>query len=68
MKISHSLFIYGNSDSTYFDKMFPILIGLCFLFVFLSGIALLRERTIGTLERVYYQLVVTGQVKSFLVI
>ena len=52
IKISHSL--YGNSDSTYFDKMFPILMGFfVFLFVFLiSGIALLRERTTGTLERV----------------
>lgn len=36
------------------DKMFPILMGFfVFLFVFLiSGIALLRERTTGTLERV----------------
>ena len=53
IKISHS-YLYGNSDSTYFDKMFPILMGFfVFLFVFLiSGIALLRERTTGTLERV----------------
>ncbi|CXU00655.1 ABC transporter permease [Staphylococcus aureus] len=42
-------YLYGDADSTYFDKMFPILIGF---FVFLiSGIALLRERTKGTLER-----------------
>ncbi|MBE5666419.1 ABC transporter permease [Staphylococcus sp. SS251] len=53
ISISNS-YLYGNSDSSYFDKMFPILIGFfVFLFVFLiSGIALLRERTTGTLERV----------------
>ncbi|WP_412518488.1 ABC transporter permease [Staphylococcus simulans] len=47
-------YLYGSSDSSYFDKMFPILMGFfVFLFVFLiSGIALLRERTTGTLERV----------------
>lgn len=47
-------YLYGNADSSYFDKMFPILMGFfVFLFVFLiSGIALLRERTTGTLERV----------------
>ncbi len=46
-------YLYGDEDSTYFDKMFPILIGFfVFLFVFLiSGIGLLRERTNGTLER-----------------
>ncbi|MEB6571099.1 ABC transporter permease [Staphylococcus auricularis] len=46
-------YLYGDEDSTYFDKMFPILIGFfVFLFVFLiSGIGLLRERTSGTLER-----------------
>lgn len=47
-------YVYGNADSTFFDKIFPILIGFfVFFFVFLiSGIALLRERTTGTLERV----------------
>ncbi|MEN3938749.1 ABC transporter permease [Staphylococcus shinii] len=46
-------YLYGDADSTYFDKIFPILIGFfVFLFVFLiSGIGLLRERTKGTLER-----------------
>lgn len=46
-------YLYGDEDSTFFDKMFPILIGFfVFFFVFLiSGIALLRERTKGTLER-----------------
>ena len=47
-------YLYGDEHSNYFDKMFPILISFfVFLFVFLiSGIALLRERTTGTLERV----------------
>ena len=47
-------YLYGDSNSNYFDKMFPILMGFfVFLFVFLiSGITLLRERTTGTLERV----------------
>lgn len=46
-------YIYGNATSSFFDKIFPILIGFfVFFFVFLiSGIALLRERTSGTLER-----------------
>lgn len=46
-------YLYGGADSSFFDKIFPILIGFfVFFFVFLiSGIALLRERTTGTLER-----------------
>ena len=46
-------YIYGGSNNSFFDKIFPILIGFfVFFFVFLiSGIALLRERTTGTLER-----------------
>lgn len=46
-------YVYGGADSSFFDKIFPILIGFfVFFFVFLiSGIALLRERTTGTLER-----------------
>jgi ABC-2 type transport system permease protein len=46
-------YIYGNSDSTFFDILSPILVGFfVFFFVFLiSGIGLLRERTTGTLER-----------------
>ena len=46
-------YIYGGANSSFFDKIFPILIGFfVFFFVFLiSGIALLRERTTGTLER-----------------
>lgn len=48
-------YLYGDKNSNYFDKMFPILMGFfVFLFVFLiSGISLLRKRTTGTLERVY---------------
>lgn len=47
-------YLYGDEHSNYFDKMFPILMSFfVFLFVFLIlGIALLRERTTGTLERV----------------
>lgn len=46
-------YIYGNEDTDYFDLLSPILVGFfVFFFVFLiSGIALLKERTTGTLER-----------------
>ena len=46
-------YIYGGANNSFFDQIFPILIGFfVFFFVFLvSGIALLRERTSGTLER-----------------
>lgn len=49
----HSVYNYGDQDTTYFDKILPILMGFfVFLFVFLiSGMALLRERTTGTLDR-----------------
>ena len=44
---------YGNKDSNFFNKMIPILMGyIVFFFVFLiSGMALLKERTSGTLDR-----------------
>ncbi|WP_281165501.1 ABC transporter permease [Liquorilactobacillus sicerae] len=44
---------YGNSDTNFFNKIVPILMGFfVFFFVFLiSGMALLRERTSGTLDR-----------------
>lgn len=44
---------YGNSDTGFFAKIVPILMGFfVFFFVFLiSGMALLRERTSGTLDR-----------------
>lgn len=49
----HNDYIYGNSDTNFFDKMLPILMGFfVFFFVFLiSGMALLNERTSGTLGR-----------------
>lgn len=44
---------YGNGDTNFFTKIVPILMGFfIFLFVFLfSGMALLNERTSGTLDR-----------------
>lgn len=44
---------YGNSKTNFFDKIVPILMGFfVFFFVFLiSGMALLNERTSGTLNR-----------------
>ncbi|KRM09875.1 ABC transporter permease [Paucilactobacillus suebicus] len=46
-------YVYGNSDTGFFNKILPILIGFfVFFFVFLiSGMALLKERTSGTLDR-----------------
>lgn len=46
-------YLYGSKDTSFFDLLGPILVGFfVFFFVFLiSGIALLRERTTGTLER-----------------
>lgn len=44
---------YGDSQTGFFDKMVPILMAFfVFFFVFLiSGMALLKERTSGTLDR-----------------
>ncbi|UQS83359.1 ABC transporter permease [Bombilactobacillus thymidiniphilus] len=49
----HNDYRYGNGNSTFFAKLMPILMGFfVFFFVFLiSGMALLSERTSGTLER-----------------
>lgn len=46
-------YMYGNADTSFFDVLSPILVGFfVFFFVFLiSGIALLREPTTGTLDR-----------------
>lgn len=46
-------YVYGDSNTGFFDKILPILIGFfVFFFVFLiSGMALLKERTSGTLDR-----------------
>lgn len=48
-----SHYLYGNSESTFFDTFLPVLLGFfVFFFVFLiSGISLLNERTTGTLTR-----------------
>ncbi|MFA1736826.1 ABC transporter permease [Lysinibacillus fusiformis] len=46
-------YVYGDKDTAIFDIFSPMLIGFfVFFFVFLiTGIALLKERTTGTLER-----------------
>ncbi|MBA9027073.1 ABC transporter permease [Peribacillus huizhouensis] len=46
-------YVYGNSETSFFDVLSPVLVGFfVFFFVFLiSGIGLLKERTTGTLER-----------------
>lgn len=57
---------YGSANSTYFDTLLPILMGfIVFFFVFLiSGIALLRERTTGTLYRLLATPVRRGEIIS----
>ena len=49
----HNKYRYGDKDTNFFDKIVPILMGFfVFFFVFLiSGMALLNERTSGTLNR-----------------
>jgi ABC-2 type transport system permease protein len=46
-------YLHGSADMTAFDNFGPVLVGFfSFFFVFLlSGVAFLRERTSGTLER-----------------
>jgi len=46
-------YVYGDSDTSYFDTINPMLIGFfVFFFVFLvAGISLLKERTSGTLDK-----------------
>ncbi|MFJ9463626.1 ABC transporter permease [Viridibacillus arvi] len=46
-------YVYGDENAQLFDTISPILVGFfVFFFVFLiAGIALLKERTTGTLER-----------------
>lgn len=48
-----AIYVYGDKNTTIFDTFSPMLIGFfVFFFVFLiAGIALLKERTSGTLER-----------------
>lgn len=49
----HNKYLYGDSSTGFFSKILPILMGFfVFFFVFLiSGMALLKERTTGTLDR-----------------
>lgn len=49
----YNSYVYGSSKTNFFDKIVPILMGFfVFFFVFLiSGMALLNERTSGTLSR-----------------
>ncbi|WP_204122621.1 ABC transporter permease [Lacticaseibacillus mingshuiensis] len=57
-------YLYGGADATYFETLLPILLGfIVFFFVFLiSGIALLRERTTGTLYRLLATPVRRGEI------
>ena len=59
-------YLYGSSDSTYFGTLLPIMMGfVVFFFVFLiSGIALLKERTTGTLYRLLATPVKRGEIIS----
>ncbi|MCI1984975.1 MAG: ABC transporter permease [Lactobacillus sp.] len=55
---------YGDKDTGFFDKIVPILMGFfVFFFVFLiSGMALLKERTTGTLDRLLATPVRRGEI------
>lgn len=48
-------YLHGSADMSSFDSLSPVLIGLfAFFFVFLiAGVSFLRERTSGTLERLF---------------
>ncbi|WP_243298418.1 ABC transporter permease [Bacillus litorisediminis] len=63
-------YVYGNSETGFFDVLSPILVGFfVFFFVFLiSGIGLLKERTTGTLERLMSTPIRRGEiVASYLI-
>lgn len=57
-------YIYGTSETDFFDVLMPILVGyFVFFFVFLiSGIGLLKERTTGTLERLMATPIKRGEI------
>lgn len=59
-------YVYGSSETVFFDVLSPILIGFfVFFFVFLiSGIGLLKERTSGTLERLMSTPIRRGEIVS----
>jgi len=48
-------FMFGSTDSTFFDYLSPVLMGfiIFFLVFILAGVSFLRERTAGTLERLF---------------
>lgn len=57
-------YVYGDQDTQIFDIFSPMLIGFfVFFFVFLiAGIALLKERTSGTLERLLATPIKRGEI------
>ncbi len=57
-------YLYGDSQTRYMDTVLPILMGFfVFFFVFLvSGMAILKERTTGTLARLLATPVRRGQI------
>lgn len=57
-------YVYGSSETEFFDTFSPILVGFfVFFFVFLiSGIGLLNERTTGTLERLLATPIKRGEI------
>ena len=57
-------YIYGDKDTSFFDTFLPVMMGfVVFFFVFIiSGIALLRERTTGTLKRLLATPVKRGEI------
>ncbi|MFD1392405.1 ABC transporter permease [Lacticaseibacillus jixianensis] len=59
-----SRYNYGDKNTDFFDKIVPILMGFfVFFFVFLiSGMALLKERTTGTLDRLLATPVRRGEI------
>lgn len=60
------VYVYGDSKTTLFDTFSPMLIGFfVFFFVFLiAGIALLKERTTGTLDRLLVTPITHGEIIS----
>ncbi|HZG11561.1 MAG TPA: ABC transporter permease [Kurthia gibsonii] len=61
-----AVYVYGDSKTSLFDTFSPMLIGFfVFFFVFLiAGIALLKERTTGTLDRLLATPITHGEIIS----
>ncbi|CZQ89566.1 ABC transporter permease [Trichococcus ilyis] len=57
-------YLYGEADSDYFSTISPILLGyfIFFLVFLISGMALLRERTTGTLDKLLAAPVRRGEI------